>query len=77
MRSQVGALTNFLMALDGLLAAHHEALRDRSVVTLTRRPGLLTVTEADANAGSRPVLIVHADTRDPEAFGRRIEVDEA
>jgi hypothetical protein len=72
MTSQVGALTNFLLALDVLLAAHGEAMTERSVVTLTRRPGLLTLLEADGDTGARPILIVEADTREPEMFGCRV-----
>jgi hypothetical protein len=68
-------LTAFLEALDVLLAAHGEVLRERSVVTVTRRPGLFSLSEADIDAGSRPVLIIGADVRDPGSFGQRLRDD--
>jgi hypothetical protein len=70
---QVLALERFEAALGELLAAHGEALRERSIVTFTRRPGLLSLLEADGDTGQRPILIVAADHREPETFGRRLE----
>ena len=75
MDSPERALTDFLGALDALLAAHGEALRERSVVTVTRRPGLFALSEADADVGARPILIVAADAREPETFGSRLPND--
>lgn len=72
---QLAALEAFEAALQALLAAHGEALRERSVVTLTRRPGLFTLMEADGDTGARPVLIVAADRREPDTFGRRLDVE--
>jgi hypothetical protein len=68
------ALHVFLTALDTLLAAHGEAMRERSTVTLTRRPGLLTLSEADGDVGARPILTISADLRDPATFGQRIDI---
>jgi hypothetical protein len=68
------ALAAVLRAIDHLLAVHEVAMRERSVVTLTRRPGLLTVTEAEADAGARPVLLIAADVRQPRHFRARIDL---
>ena len=71
-----GAMLDLLRAVDRLLALHGEALTERSVLTLTRRPGLVSVAEADIDDGARPVLIVGADVREPGTFGRRLDEDE-
>jgi hypothetical protein len=72
---QVLALRNLEAALETLLETHGEALRERSIVTLTRRPGLLTLMEADGDVGQRPILILAADHRDPAMFGKRLDLD--
>ena len=73
MTSQAVALQHFEAALVALLQAHGEALTERSVVTLTRRPGLFALTEADADTGQRPILIVSADHRELATFGQRLD----
>ena len=51
--NQVLALELLEAALEQLLEVHGEAMCERSIVTLTRRPGLFTLMEADGDVGAR------------------------
>jgi len=70
------ALRQVFEAVDQLLRLHGAALTERSRVTFDRRPGVFVLSEADMDAGERPVLMLAADVRDPLSFGQRIR-DEA
>jgi len=67
------ALERFEAALVELLTVHGEVLTEHSRVTFDRRPGIFALLERDDDAGYRPRLILAADSRQPESYGRRLE----
>ena len=67
------ALERFEAALKALLEVHGAQLAEHSRVTFDRRPGIFALLERDDDAGYRPRLMLCADRRDPDGFGRRLE----
>jgi len=67
------ALELFEAALEQLLAVHGAQLGERSRVTFDRRPGVFVLSEADGDTGHQPRLLILADHREPESYGRRLD----